>query len=78
MEVSDNRRQGRAYSDAERRRFADLIRQFGARGAREALARKVCLQTLLKIAGEFGIDLTRGRRPASAPAPSAPLGKIAA
>ena len=51
------------YKLDDRRRFAELIRQYGARGARERLARKVCLATLLKIAEEFGIELKKGRRP---------------
>ena len=56
---------GRPYNLGDRQRFAELIRQHGARGAREKLARKVCVATLLKIAVEFGIELKKGRRPAS-------------
>jgi hypothetical protein len=52
-----------AYRQDDRQRFAELIRQFGARGARERLARSVCMGTLLKIASEYGIVLRRGRRP---------------
>lgn len=51
------------YRLNDRQQFAELIRQFGARGAREKLARRVCMGTLLKIASEFGIELKRGRRP---------------
>lgn len=51
------------YQLQDRRRLAELIRQHGARGAREMLGRAVCVGTLLKIAGEFGIELKKGRRP---------------
>lgn len=71
-----NRRQ--VYSEAERVRFAELIRLYGARGAREALARTVCLQTLLKVAVEFRIDLKRGRRLATMPSPNAAAARNAA
>jgi hypothetical protein len=55
------------YKLNDRRLFAELIRQHGARGAREKLARKVCVATLLKVAEEFGIELKKGRRPAQPP-----------
>ena len=64
MEVMNGPQKRHTYSHAERVRFAELIRQFGARGAREVLSRQVCVGTLLKIAAEFGIGLKRGRRPA--------------
>lgn len=51
------------YQLQDRQRLAELIRQHGARGAREASGRGVCMATLLKIAREFGIELKRGRRP---------------
>ncbi len=51
------------YKLDDRRRFAELIRQHGARGAQEKLAKRVCLATLLKIAAEFGVELKKGRRP---------------
>lgn len=73
---NQNRRQ--AYTEAERVRFAELIRLYGARGAREALARTVCLQTLLKIAVEFGINLKRGRRLATMPCPNTAAARNAA
>jgi len=53
------------YSVEQRRYFADLVQQHGARGAREILARQVSLHTLLKISSEFQIRLRKGRRPAS-------------
>jgi hypothetical protein len=56
----------RVYTITERRRFADLIRQHGARGAREETSRQICLNTLLKIAREFQIELKKGRRPRAA------------
>ena len=52
-----------AYKLGDREQFAQLIRQCGVRGAREKLARKVCIATLLRVAGEFGIELKKGRRP---------------
>ncbi len=78
MDVSDKRRSRPPYPSAERERFAELIRQFGARGAREALSRRVCHGTLLKIAAEFGIELKKGRRPALATSRAVRSGKNAA
>jgi hypothetical protein len=78
MDASNNKRRRTIYPHAERKRFADLIRQFGARGAREVLCRRVCLGTLLKIAAEFGIELKQGRRPASALSQNTGQAKIAA
>ena len=46
--------------------FAQLIREHGARGAREILSRQICLGTVLKIAKEYGIKLQKGRRPRQA------------
>lgn len=51
------------YGREERVRLADLIRQFGARGAREKVGNSVSVETLLKIAREFRIELKKGRRP---------------
>lgn len=42
--------------------MAELIRQYGASGARERSANSICMHTLLKIAGEFGVKLKKGRR----------------
>lgn len=78
MDNSNKRRERRTYSHVERERFAELIRLYGARGAREALSRRVCHDTLLKIAAEFGIILKKGRRPASATLTAVRSGKIAA
>ena len=76
---NSNKRRGRLiYPHAERERFAELIRQFGARGAREALSRKVGHGTLLRIAAEFGIILKKGRRPTSATLTAVRSGKMAA
>lgn len=50
------------YKFEERRRMAELIRQYGASGARERSANSICMHTLLKIAGEFGVKLKKGRR----------------
>lgn len=51
------------YEREERRRLAELIRQYGARGAREMSANTICVATLLKIADECGIEVKKGRRP---------------
>ena len=78
MDNSNKRRKKRTYSHAERERFAELIRLYGARGAREALSRRVSHGTLLKIAAEFGINLKIGRRPSSATLTAIRSGKVAA
>lgn len=54
------------FNRADRKTFADLIRQHGARKAREVCPKKVSVGTLLKIAHEFGIPLMKGRRPRKA------------
>ena len=66
MARMENRGRWRTYKFPDGKHFAELIRLHGARGAREALERQVCLQTLLKIADEFGIELKKGRRPRQA------------
>jgi hypothetical protein len=48
--------------------MAELIREHGARGARDVLFKQTCLNTLLAIAREFGIELKKGRRPRNAAA----------
>jgi hypothetical protein len=53
----------RMYLDAQRQAFADLVRQLGARQARECLRRSVSMKTLLAAANEFGVELKKGRRP---------------
>ena len=60
--TTSNRGRPRTYSDDERRTFAELVRQHGARGARDVVGQTVLLNTLLKIADEFGIELRKGRR----------------
>ena len=52
----------RTYQYDERRRIADVIRQYGARGAQRQLGGAICISTLLAIAREFGIELKKGRR----------------
>ena len=62
--MTENRR-GRpaTFSSDERRRLAELIRVHGARPAMEMCAVPISLQTVLKIAREFNIELKKGRRP---------------
>ncbi|MBA4020671.1 MAG: hypothetical protein C0483_26220 [Pirellula sp.] len=59
------KRRGRppTYSDDDRKNFATLIRLHGARGAREAAPLRSSMDTLLKIAQAFGIQLKAGKRP---------------
>lgn len=45
-----------------RRALAMLIAEHGARGAREVAPVPISLGTLLRIAGEFGVKLKKGRR----------------
>lgn len=51
------------FGPETRAMLADLIRQHGVRGAREIAPISVSSVTLLKIAGEHGIKLKKGRRP---------------
>ncbi len=51
---------------AQRRKLAELVRQHGARGAKEVAPVPISVGTLLKIAKEFGIVLKHGRRPRKA------------
>lgn len=62
--MARKKRRGRplTYQLVERRRIAELIRQHGASGARNAITLPICNRTLLKIAREFGIELKKGRR----------------
>ncbi len=62
------RKRGRppTFHAQDRQHFADLIRQHGVRGARDASDVPVCCKTLIKIAREFDIPLKSGRRPRKA------------
>ena len=51
------------FEPETRETLADLIRQHGARRAREHAPVSVSVATLLKIAREHGITLKKGRRP---------------
>lgn len=51
------------FESETRKTLADVIRQHGARGAREFALVPVSIATLLKIAREHGIILKSGRRP---------------
>lgn len=61
-------RRGRrpTFDLATRRMLADLIRQHGAKRAKELAPIPISVATLLKIAREHGVELRRGRRPRSA------------
>ena len=62
------RKRGRplTFRFAERERFAELIRQHGARGTRDLSSKPISLNTLLKIAREFNVELKTGKRPRKA------------
>jgi hypothetical protein len=62
--MAKKRKGGRpaTFSPAARRELAELIRQYGARRARELSPMVISLGTLLKIAKEFDIELRKGRR----------------
>ena len=47
----------------DRRRLAELMRIHGARPTMELSQVTISLQTLIKIAREFDIELKKGRRP---------------
>ena len=51
------------YDDSQRAHFAELIRQHGARGTKAVSSVPICIETLRRIAQEFGIPLRKGRRP---------------
>lgn len=70
--MNTERKRGRpmTYAAEDRVRFADLIREYGARGAREKAGNGVSVETLLKIAREFGIELKKGRRPSTRQSPT--------
>lgn len=64
-ETAPKRGRPHTYLLDDRRRIAEVIRQYGARGARRQLGETICTSTLLKIAQEFDIELKRGRRRAA-------------
>lgn len=54
------------FERSVRRRFAEMVRQHGARRTRELVRTPISVVTLLKIAREFDIELKKGRRPRDA------------
>ncbi len=62
------KRRGRppTFRRSDRRKFADMIRRHGARRTRELASMSISVNTLLKIAREFDIELNKGRRPRTA------------
>lgn len=63
MTMLPNNDRTKRYSRKERERLAELVRVHGSRRTRELLNRSISCATLLRIAGEFGIELKKGRRP---------------
>ena len=55
---------GRPFTFAvdERARLAELIRQYGIRGAQRVAGVPISIETLIKIGREFNIKLPKGRR----------------
>lgn len=66
--MARKRKRGRPFKFKARDRqvMSELVRTYGARGAREVCKKPVSVHTLLKIAHEFGIELQKGRRPKAA------------
>jgi hypothetical protein len=60
-------RRGRplTFKQEMRRQLAALVERHGAHGARELSPVPITVDSLLKIAREFGIRLRKGRRPQS-------------
>lgn len=54
------------FSREQRHNLAELIRQHGISGARRRAKFPICHQTLSRIAREFDVTLSKGRRPKSA------------
>lgn len=63
MAISKRRGRRLTFDPDTRRILADLIRQHGARQAREFAPVTISIRTLLTIAREHGIQLKKGRRP---------------
>ena len=63
--MEQQRRRGRppTFLREDREYLAGLIRMNGITGARREASFPVCHRTLINIAREFGIVLTKGRRP---------------
>lgn len=63
--MARKKRRGRppTFQRNARRKFADMIRRHGARRTRELASMSISVDTLLKIAREFDIELKKGRRP---------------
>ncbi len=60
--MSKKRGRPPSFTRQDRQYLADLIREYGIRGARRKSQISVCHQTLGKIAHEFEIPLKHGRR----------------
>lgn len=63
--MEQQRRRGRppTFLREDREYLAGLIREYGITGARREASFPVCHRTLINVAREFGIVLTKGRRP---------------
>ena len=66
--MQSKRKRGRpaTFLREDREYLAELIREHGIRGAHRKAAFSVSLATMLKIAREFEIQLSKGRRPRKA------------
>jgi len=54
------------FNYEDRRNLAELIRRHGARSTKAIAETPISIPTLLKIAREFDVELTKGRRPRKA------------
>lgn len=63
--MQSERKRGRpvTFSRDDREYLAELIREHGIRGARREAKMSISQNTMVKIAREFGIRLTKGKRP---------------
>lgn len=66
MDNKPSRGRPPTFSQEQRHELAELIRQHGIRGAQRQAKIPICHQTLSGIAREFGVTLSKGRRPKSA------------
>lgn len=66
MAAAERRGRKPAFDPDTRKLLAELIRQHGARRAKEFAPVSISVGTLLKIAQEQGIKLKTGRRPKNA------------
>ncbi len=65
MEHKRSRGRPPTYLQEDRKYLAELVRQYGIAGAKRRTGMPVSFPTMAKIAHEFNIRLSKGRRPTS-------------